>query len=148
MHTFSHSAMILIHVNCGVRLCAVYSMRCGVQHSNSCSVLQFAAELRIAVSGSVAVRAAVCGCPVVLAAVCGCPAVRQCVAVWQCAYFQINWDQMCAAVSGRPAVRAAVCGCPAVRQCALSATVSIFQINSEWICFNSYEFGINQIILN
>jgi hypothetical protein len=66
-------------------LCAV----CSVQHSNSCSVLQFAAE-RIAVSGSAAVvRAAVCGCPVVLAAVCGCPAVRQCAAVWQCAYFQI-----------------------------------------------------------
>jgi hypothetical protein len=47
-------------------MCGVQYAVCGVRHSNSCSVRQFAAE-RIAVSVSaavrVAVRAAVCGCP-------------------------------------------------------------------------------------
>jgi hypothetical protein len=85
MHMHSHT-IILIRVNCGVRLCGVQYAVCGVRHSNSCSVLQFAAE-RIAVSGSTAVCAVVCavvcGCPAVRAALCGCPAVRQCAAVQQ-----------------------------------------------------------------
>jgi hypothetical protein len=60
-------------------VCGVQYAVCGVQHLNSCSVLQFAAE-RIAVSGSAVVCAAVCvcGCSVVLAAVCGC---QQCSSV-------------------------------------------------------------------
>jgi len=51
-----------------------------------------------AVCGSAAVRTALCGCPAVCtvvssgclavrAEVFSCPAVRQCAAVWQCAYF-------------------------------------------------------------
>jgi hypothetical protein len=78
MHIYSHT-IILIHVNCGVRLCAVCGMRCAaVRHSNSHSMLQFAAE-RIAMSGSAAVRSAVCGSVLQCAAVRLC--ARQCGAV-------------------------------------------------------------------
>jgi hypothetical protein len=81
MHIHSHKS-VLNPVNYGVRLCAVCSMRCvwcaAVQHSNSCSVRQFAEE-RTAVCGSAAVCTAVCagmcGSPAVRAAVCGSLAV-------------------------------------------------------------------------
>jgi hypothetical protein len=56
MHTHSHK-IVLNHVNCGVRLCAVCSMRCAaVWHSNACSVRECAAKRTALSSG-----AAVCG---------------------------------------------------------------------------------------
>jgi hypothetical protein len=74
---------------CDCVRCAVSGgVRCAaVRHSNSCSVRQFAAVERIAVSGSAlvcaVVYAAMCGCPAVRTAVYGCPAVRQYAAVRQ-----------------------------------------------------------------
>jgi hypothetical protein len=84
----------MLITGCACVRCAVCSVRCAdVWHSNSCSVLQFAAE-RTAVPGSAAVCAAVC---TAVAAV---------------------WAAVCTAVCGCPAVRVAMCGCPAVQQCA------------------------------
>jgi hypothetical protein len=85
VHTELFQIMLITGCDC-VR-CSVCSVRCAdVWHSNSCSVLQFAAE-RTAVSGSAAVCAAVCtvvcGCPAVRVAVCGFPAVRQCATLRQ-----------------------------------------------------------------
>jgi hypothetical protein len=56
---------------------------CGVQHSNSCSVLQFAAG-RIAVSGSAAVRTAVCGSVRLSGSACGSLRLSSGAAVCRC----------------------------------------------------------------
>jgi hypothetical protein len=147
---------------CDCMWCAVCG--CGAWHFNSCSVRQ-CGSVRHSMRQCVAVLAAVSGCLVIRAAVCGCPAQCWCTSVRQCV-------RMCAAVRGCVrqcvwqcvAVIVAVCGsacgsvlrlsrnaCGSVRlsgsmAVCSSTAVCIFRIQSKYIRFNSFKFGINQMI--
>jgi hypothetical protein len=111
MHTLLHN-IILIHVNCGVRLvCSVRCAVCDGRHFISRSVRQ--RNVRQCARQRVAVLAAVCCCPAGHAAVWGGPAVRQCAAL--CA-------DVCGSARGSVRLTGSVQGsawqCAAEQQCA------------------------------
>jgi len=77
--------IVLIHINCGVRLCAVCSIRyamcgCPAFEFMECAAVCGRAHSFVRQCGSVRGSVRLSG---VHAAVCGCPAVRQCAAVQQ-----------------------------------------------------------------